>query len=308
MRNLVFMVSCLTAAFAVGAEDNVAIPTAAEEAQPQNRERTLKQKISDLQKLQNEILELGGTINHPNRVRISLRVVEIDVLKLKQLGLAHPLQADERGQVQQNQNDLQKVADWSINYATDEELLKAFEPAVAKGCVAFLANPIVTTSIGQEAVMTCYREFPRSPLVSVRGSDFASVEEKPSELPEKSPGFSIEVLPRMIRDGEIHLTFRGRVNSEDIASSVKAKGRMNPGMSSTAMQTSIGVKPGKPYIIGGGSSSQTPIDQGNGKQQVGISAFLKPNAPVTARKVKDTVWLVTADELSSGGRGKSTSR
>ena len=102
MKVLPVIGACLIASVIFANEDNDATPSTrvpsaspqAPELSPEVVRQILDKKTSQLHQLQKDILELGGSISDPTRVKVIVRVIEINGVKLKSLNLSTPFLAD----------------------------------------------------------------------------------------------------------------------------------------------------------------------------------------------------------------------
>lgn len=286
------LIFCCTALFhfTVVADEPAAPPKAdtKKELSPELSKRLLAQKTAELHVLQDEILKLGGDLDHPTRVRVTLRFVEIDMLKLKRLKLSNPF-ADET--LTPNRNRGTKF----IGFASDKELLDALEPIVNNGCAKILANPVVTTSLGQSATISCFRELPNEDLPETETS-------KTGIDNNSTPGFHVEVLPRLTEDGGLLVVAKGRFNAEDPAHAIKLDGRTKMAVSSRSIGTTMQVKPGVPLTTGGLiSSSISPVSQSDSRKMHDvIPGFLKVRVDKKPTEKSTAAYMLLTAEMLSG--------
>ncbi|MDB5347864.1 MAG: hypothetical protein JWP89_6241 [Schlesneria sp.] len=232
----------------------------------------LEAKTAQLRKLQDEILELGGAIDHSTRVRVTLRQVEIDCVKLKKLGVAHPL-------MKEGSDPLALQFGEKVEFDSSEALLHALNPAVEKGCVTIVASPAVIAAIGQQVTVTNFRELPFP------------------EPPNKEvPGNRLEVLVLPGTDGNFKLQIHFRVNIEDPQASVKINGKTISAINSRGMQTTISVKPNTVFDLGGGKVSsreriakKTPQPEAGEEQFEEIEKVIESHHILTVELLPDRV-------------------
>ncbi|HEY4261490.1 MAG TPA: hypothetical protein VGM98_15080 [Schlesneria sp.] len=251
MKLFTFIALCAIAASIADADDS---PTASNQTRP-----SLDAKKAQLRELQDEILKLGGEIGHPTRVRITLRVVEIDCVKLKQLNLAHPFGQDKDA-------PLTSFGFPKADFDGDDKLLQALNPVVEQGGAEILSSASITTSVGEPVTVTSVRELP---FRKVMEDHINKNSNQQDEDIAHVPGFRMEVLPVPKPEGEIALNVKYRVNIDRPNATVMLDGRVVAPVDSKAIQTSIRLKPGKVVDLGGGKSAATErIGEADGSTRV----------------------------------------
>lgn len=234
MKKLIIVAFCILSSFAHGENDSPADAIAA--AAPTESRELLIQKQKELVALQNEVLKLGGTIDHPTRVRISLWALEVDRTRLRELKLPNPLTLPRTSiaTVPSAQATSSESMPTGHSPISEEQLLQSVEPLIAKGIVRIKASPSVVTSLGQSTSVKCFRE------ITHRNCD-----------DQKSPGLAITVLPRQASEGRIRLELQVQIMEEDFGNSVTINGKIIPGLSSRRVQSHVELKLNDPFLLGG---------------------------------------------------------
>ncbi len=273
MNLFTFIAMCAIAAPPASADD-APMP-------PEEIRQSLGAKKAQLRKLQDEIQKLGGEIELPTKVRITLRVVEIDCVKLKQLNLAHPF-GEEKG------DPLTSFDYPKADFDGDEQLLRALNPVVEQGCAKVLASPSITTSIGQSVTVTNVRELPFPKVQEANGNKASGNQDDMAHV----PGYRIEVLPIANADQEIRLSVKFRLNVEHPGATVLPDGTKIAPVDSKAIQSTIRLKPGKVVNLGGGKVNsreefeEPPEKSGDNKKSIRVT-----------HRVIETHYLVAAELL-----------
>lgn len=203
------------------------------------RKRILQEKTAELHRLQGEILKLGGEISSARKVRMTVRVVEVDADKLKDLKLVDPLDFMTKKAV----NPLHTI----VAFESDKELLQTLEPLVARECAEIVYSPTVITSLGETTVVNSFREFPEI--------DEAIAANKQLDLLNGSgrvPGMGIQLRATEDPDGDaLRVSVNFRITEEDPANAVTLNGRTQNGTRSRRLQSTINVKSGATIVLGG---------------------------------------------------------
>lgn len=246
MKRLVIAALCALSSFAMGEEDPT--PDAKSASSPAASRRLLVRKQKELEALQNEVLKLGGTIDHPTRVRVSVWAIELDRTRLKELKLPNPFHVAQTSLVPSAEARFPSTEANAIgtSHVSEEQLLQAVEPLVAKGIVRIKASPSVVISLGQSTSIECFRE----PTQRVRDD-------------QKSPGVSITVLPRQASEGRILLELQLRIVQDDVDNSITHNGTIIPGVSSRRIQTRGELKLDEPFLLGGLIQTRHSPDDAN---------------------------------------------
>jgi len=201
---------------------------------------TLEQKVARLQKLQDEILGLGGSISHATQIRITVRMIEIDVRRLQESGLANPFlpETDDEGAKREPM-----AANRRLSFASDAELMKSLEPTVASRCTFIPVDSVVNTSIGSSTSVTFYPE--RLLDHQEPGNDAVN---QPVPI-ERRNAITIGVWPKRMMEDRILLRIMGRVAEQDLNNAVTINGRVAPGISARGFRSMISLKPGAPFTV-----------------------------------------------------------
>jgi hypothetical protein len=243
MKVWMFVGICVLAPISCGADELLMPVSVTRDSQqpgisPEERKRILQQKTAELHQLQDEIVRLGGTISSPKKVRMAVRIVEIDAAKLKDHNLTNPLEFDSKNST----NSIGRI----VTFESDKELLQGLEPLVAKGCAEIVFNPTVISSMGETTVLNCFRELPPS--------DDSIAANKQLDLlngDAKIPGIGIQCRTTEDPDnGMLLVTLRFRVTEEDPANSVTLNGRTQPATLSRRTQSTINLKSGVTLVLG----------------------------------------------------------
>jgi hypothetical protein len=243
MKVWMFVGICVLASISYGADEPLTPAAGPRDSQqpgisPEERKRILQQKTAELNQLQDEIVKLGGTISSPKKVRMAVRIVEIDAAKLKEHDLTNPLEFD----LKQSPDGIHRI----VTFESDKELLQGLEPLVAKGCAEIVFNPTVISSMGETTVLNCFRELPPSEdsIAANKQLDFLNGD-------ARIPG--IAILVRTTEDpdyGMLKATVGYRLTEKDPANSITMNGRTQPGISSRRMQSTINLRSGVTLVLG----------------------------------------------------------
>ena len=185
--------------------------------------------------------------DEPRMVRVSIRVVEIDGVKLKQAGLKYPVASPE--QIGPPEAEPTLTPEFTgvrftrggfVQFGTVPELTAAFQPLLQKGCAQVIARPSITIASGQEAL---FAEFAQ-PTV---GEQDLSAPVGPNT---RAAGFSLQVLPKVIDLQRIELDVKYALKREAPPAAIQLFGPKIPDdVTTNMMNVKAGLKPGVTVAI-----------------------------------------------------------
>ncbi len=199
------------------------------------KEALLEEKLQQLRKLQREVEELQGPASTQQVVTIDLKIMELQVSKMRELGL-----------------DFQSANESGIELVTANTLV-AFDgfdgllPALRQnGLVKVLAEPTLVTVSGRPASFRSGGEFP------------ILVPQKPDEVAVeyREFGTSLDCVAVVEDGGKIRLEVRASVSEIDATRSVDVQGTSVPGLRTRMVDTAIEMESGKTVILSGLNNRQ----------------------------------------------------
>lgn len=260
--------------------------------------KLLERKRAVLAKLQEEVAELAEATGQFTQVRVSIRAIELQRSKLRQLGLRNPLESDELVQRDQTGAPLPSLPaglPWSgVNKFTNEkQMLLAFKPLIEKECAEYLTTTTLVTALGQPTTLTTFGE----PLLVPMPDGQGGFVEKPID----PTGVRINVLPRLLPNNQIHIDARCEIRAVDSSQQIKVQGRALPGVNARRIETPISMRSGETVVIQGLISKRRPTAVQGTLNSV-LPAFMKSNA---AEVEIELIVLVTCELVTPEWNGIS---
>jgi pilus assembly protein CpaC len=185
----------------------------------------LRQKLAERERLQKEISQLQVATNAAEKIRVHVRVMELDRTKLRQLGVDFAA-IEER---EADQRTLSALSGKSINIpgmpstgvddfmfvSMNNQLLGIFDALEKRGVTRVLASPTVVTIDGQEAEIKVGSQ--------LAGPNQSAVPGAPQEF-----GTQLRVKPTLVGNGKVRLEVRPRVCQPNYQHTIVVDGRKLP--------------------------------------------------------------------------------
>jgi type II secretory pathway component GspD/PulD (secretin) len=194
-------------------------------AETESKQIIIKSTESEFKDLLPHLKKLDAALD---QILIEVKVVEVNENQLKRLGIVWDLQHD-------------GIAISGKNKASD--YIKKLELLIGKGQATLLANPKVTTLVGQEATIHIGDKIPYSvPVESATGKISWSIN-------YIDAGVNLKILPQKAEKNFIALMLSPEVSS--ISQWKETPGGQFPIISTRQVNTSLRLKNGRSFVIGG---------------------------------------------------------
>lgn len=219
----------------------VEVPHVASRPVPTGRDAAkslLKDKLAERDRLQREIAALRETTNTPEQVLVRVKLLEINLTKLRRSGI--DFSAPGRGRIDAADLARRLSSGAGANIANDQPELWALVDALAKRNLGkVLAEPSVVVTGGQPASLSVGGEFP---------------------IPQPGPnggckiqkyGTQLDVAANSIGDNRVRLEVRPRVSEIDASNGVIVAGQHVPALTVREFDTAVEMEFGKSFVLSG---------------------------------------------------------
>jgi Flp pilus assembly secretin CpaC len=194
------------------------------------REALLEKKLEQLHKLQEEVRQLRGTTAADQTVTMHVKIMELQVSKLRKLGLDLPYI--------DGVSPEQITGGAPIKLTAVNELISALRQ---HQLVKVLAEPTLVTVSGRPATFQSGGEFP---IIVPQGEDDTTVE-------YRQFGTRLDCVANVLDNGRLRLELRPTVSEIDTSRSVMIQDKSVPGLRTRMVDTAIEMESGETFILSG---------------------------------------------------------
>jgi Flp pilus assembly secretin CpaC len=193
----------------------------------------IEEKRAQIKKLQAELDQLDQETPREQTVTVHVKVLEVAVGKLRQLGIDFGTTQTFLGQIGPT--------------AYIDPLVSALRD---NGFVRVLAEPTLVTVSGRPASIQCGGEFP---IVVPQGEGKSSVD-------YMEFGTRLDCVATVLKSGRVRLELRPRISSLDTSRSVQWGDTSVPAIRSQGIDTALEVEPGQTAVLSGLEAQRTSSD------------------------------------------------